>query len=98
MLKVSVGGMAGLGASEASAVISLDKNRFAPGEQIRVDIDMDNSTCKKAVKSYKCKLQRKISCLAGKLGVSKPLLTTEEYLYMKKFEGCAEKTRDLRTI
>ena len=75
VLKVKIGGVAGLGASEATAVISLEKHRFAPGENIKVHIDMDNVTCKKAVKSYKCKLQRTISCLAGKIGVVKPIMT-----------------------
>ena len=99
VLKVKVGGVAGLGASEATSVITLEKQRFAPGENIRVDIQMDNLSCKKAVKSYKCKLQRKISCLAGKVDKNnKALLTVDEYLHMAKFDGCAEKVRDSRTI
>ena len=91
---MKIGGVAGLGSSEATAVISLEKHRFAPGEKVKVHIDMDNSTCKKAVKSYKVKLMRKISCLAGKLGVTKPLLAEENYLDAKKYDGCAEKVRD----
>ena len=89
-----IGGLAGLGASEAKSVITLDKLRFVPGEKIKVHIDMDNSTCKKAVKSYKIKLQRKISCMSGKKGNAKPLLTNEEYLVALKYDGCAEKVRD----
>ena len=65
-LKVKIGGIAGLGSSEAKSVISLEKSRFAPGEKIKVLIDMDNSTCKKPVKSYKVKLQRRIVCTSGK--------------------------------
>ena len=93
-----IGGLAGLGSSEAKSVISLEKSRFAPGEKIRVHIDMDNSNCKKPVKSYKIKLMRKISCLSGKKGVVKPLLYEEEYLVALKYDGCAEKVKDQRTI
>jgi len=63
-----------------------------------VHVEMDNTTCKKAVKSYKIKLQRKITCFAGKLGATKPLLQIEEYLNTEKYPGCAEKIRDQRTI
>ena len=94
-LNVKVGGVAGLGASDATAIISLEKLRFCAGETIKVHIDMDNSNCKKAVKSYKVKLQRKISCLAGKIGVVKPLLIQEEFLEEKKIpDVCNEKARD----
>lgn len=91
---MKIGGVAGLGSSEATAVISLEKHQFAPGEMVKVHIDMDNTQCKKAVKSYKVKLMRKISCHAGKLGVTKPLLVEEDYLDAKKYEGCVEKVRD----
>ena len=64
--KSKVGGIGGLGASEATSVIRLDKLVFAPGEKIRVNIDHDNSTCKKPVKSFKIKLQRVITCMSGK--------------------------------
>ena len=64
--KSKVGGIGGLGASEATSVISLEKLVFAPGEKIRVNIDHDNSSCKKAVKSFKIKLQRVINCMSGK--------------------------------
>lgn len=75
-----VGGIAGFGGSESKSVISLAKKTFAPGEKIMVTVDHDNSSCKKAVKSFKIKLMRKINCLSGKKGVGKPLLTNEEYL------------------
>ena len=93
-MKVKIGGVAGLGGSEATAVISLEKHRYAPGEKIKVHIDMDNSACKKAVKSYKVKIKRVISCFAGKLGVTKPLLVEDNYLDAEKFPGCAERVRD----
>lgn len=97
-LTMQIGGIAGLGSSEAKSVISLEKHRFAPGEKIKVMIDCDNTQCKKPVKSYKIKLMRKISCLSGKKGVGKPLLTNEEYIVALKYDGCLEKVRDQRTI
>ena len=63
-----IGGIAGLGASENTTVISLEKSKFSPGEHIRVTFDCDNSQCKKAVKSFKAKLLRKLSCFSGKKG------------------------------
>lgn len=65
-LTMKIGGFAGLGSSEAKSAISLDKTRFQPGEKIKVLIDMDNTNCKKPVKSYKIKLQRKVQCNSGK--------------------------------
>ena len=56
---------------------------------------MDNSQCKKPVKSFKCKFIRRITCIGGKNGGqtpgSVPLLQKEEYLDTKKFEGCDAK-------
>ena len=58
-----MGGLAGLGSSEAKAEISLLKKTFAVGEVMQVNVLMDNSKCKKAVKSFKIKLRRHIECL-----------------------------------
>ena len=57
-----------MGASEAKAVIKLEKLRFEPGEKIKVLITMDNSSCRKPVKSFKIKLRRRIQCFAGGKG------------------------------
>ena len=86
-ITAKVGGVAGLGASQARATISLEKLCFAPGEEIKVKFDMDNSKCKKPVKSFKIKLARKVSCLAGKSGLQKPLIHSSEYLDTRKYEG-----------
>lgn len=59
---------------------------------------MDNSKCKKPVKSYKLKMKRIVECLSGKKGVGRPLLVDEEYILALKFDGCAENVRDTRTI
>jgi len=93
-----VGGIAGLGSSEARSVISLNTERYAPGDKIKINVDVDNTKCKKAVKNYKIKLKRNITCLSGQKGVGKPLLREEEWIVALKFDGCAEKTRDTKTI
>ena len=79
-ITAKVGGVAGLGASQARATISLEKLCFAPGEEIKVKFDMDNSKCKKPIKSFKVKLARKVSCLTGKAGIKKPVIRSTEYV------------------
>lgn len=97
-LDMKIGGMVGIGSSMARSVISLEKLRFAPGEKIKVKIEHDNSECKKPVKSFKIKLLRRIQCFPGKKSALKPVITEEEYLAQIKYEGCAEKVRENRTI
>ena len=88
-ITAKVGGVAGLGSSQATAIISLEKLTFAPGENIKVKINMDNSKCKKPVKSFKIKLSRKISCFTGKPYSyhAKPVLHEIEYIEAHKYEG-----------
>ncbi len=86
--------MAGFGSSEAKATVSLDMLRFAPGQKVRVHIFMDNSACKKPVKSFKVKLSRKISCTVQGL----PPFEKEEYLKEEKYSGTEEKTKTNRTL
>ena len=62
-MTVKIGGLGGLGSSEAKADISLDRVSFAAGETINVNALLNNSKCKKAVKNLKVKLMRKIDCL-----------------------------------
>ena len=99
-LTVKVGGIAGLRASEAKAAIKLDKLRFSPGEKIRVHISMDNSNCRKAVKSYKLKLRRRIQCFAGGKGpqATQAIFDNEDLLLAIKYQGLAEKKKEERTI
>ena len=59
----SVGGIAGLGSDKISAAFTLSKLKFSPGETVKIRVDMDNTACKKAVKSYKFKLWRQWSIL-----------------------------------
>ena len=59
---------------------------------------MDNSTCRKPVKSFKIKVKRTIQCLSGKKGVGRPLYENTEYLLVDKHPGCAEKTKCEKTL
>ncbi len=93
-----IGGIAGLGSSENTTVISLEKTKFSPGENIKVTFDCDNSQCKKAVKSFKAKLLRKISCFSGKKGAKAPSFQAEEYLVTKKFDGIPEKVKEKKVV
>ena len=79
---MQVGGLkgVGLGTTECKAVISLEKERYAPGEKIKVHFDVDNSTCRKAVKNFKIKLKRIIHIFNGLKSHDKPLLTDEELI------------------
>jgi hypothetical protein len=56
---------------------------------------MDNSACKKPVKSFKAKLARKITCTPPG-GI--PPIEREVYLQEQKFTGCEEKTKTNRTL
>ena len=53
---------------------------------------MDNSKCKKPIKSFKVKLARKVSCLTGKTGIKKPVIRSTEYVEKRKYEGMAGQT------
>ena len=88
-----IGGIAGIGTTDASADISLQKSSYHVGEGIKVTIDMNNSTCAKPVKSYKFKLKRTIKCLGRK---QIALLTSEEYLITVKEPGCEAKVKDTK--
>ena len=92
---VQVGGVAGLGSTPSTARITIEKLRFAPGETIKVNFNVDNTKCKKAIKSFKIKLLRRVQCwnAQGRKPGNKPALVHEEYLVSNKYEGGAEKTQ-----
>ena len=93
-MHVKVAGVAGLGSSDVSAHVSIEKDVFQPGELINITVDVDNSKCRKRVKSYKFKLNRRYECYQGN-GVKAPILTKEEYLSEHKTDGgCAAKERE----
>ena len=87
-LQMTIGGIAGIGSTQASAEISVEKLEHHVGDGIRVHIEMNNSECAKPVKSYKFKLRRNIKCYNRKHNL---LLEKEEYLIEIKEEGCEAK-------
>ena len=92
-ISMKVGGIAGIGTTEAKAQVKIAKRDHHVGEGIKVTIDMDNSTCAKPVKSYKFKLRRVIKCFGRKQAV---ILENEEYLITIKEPGCDAKKKDTK--
>ena len=64
---MDIGGALGLGKSRASATIWLEKNRFIPGEEVKIHIDMNNKVCKKPLKWFKTYIRRTITFYSGKV-------------------------------
>ena len=84
-----VGGVAGLGSSQAKAEIILPKRTYRAGEVMTINIDMDNSKCKKKVKNFKIKMRRKVECLQ-KGGIV--IWKKDEEIGGEKYPGVAAKT------
>jgi hypothetical protein len=97
-LTMEVGGALGIGKSTSTATIWIEKARFAPGEKIRVHIDCNNSTCKKAVKSFKTKLLRKITFYTGKANDTAPLMDAQEYVVTQKYAGINANEQKEKTV
>ena len=85
-------------ASESKAVISLEKESYAPGEKIKVHFDVDNSKCRKAVKNFKIKLKKIIHIFNGLKSHDKPLFTDEKLISALKYPGCPKKSTETRTV
>ena len=51
-----VSGMMGLGKTRCETTIYFEKNKYAPGDNIKFTLECDNSHCKYAVKSFKIKI------------------------------------------
>jgi len=91
-LAMKVGGIAGIGATTANAVIKIDKLNYTAGESINTYITMNNKDCAKPVKSFKYKLRRNIQAFMNRKKNPAPVLSREEYLFEIKEEGCEAKT------
>lgn len=94
-LKAEVGKTLGLGGAQTTTRITVDRLHVFPGEKIGIDIRMDNSTCGKAVKSYKFKLNRTIDAYTAK-GNEKTQLSKTEYVHTTSETGCGPKVVDER--
>lgn len=84
---MTIGGLLGIGTSTASCTIWLEKARFAPGEKIKVHFDINNTGCKKPIKSFKTKLFRRITFFTGKANDNTPMMDVSELIYSKKHEN-----------
>ncbi len=75
----------------SKTVFILEKTVFAPGEHVQIKVNCMNETCKEAIKSFKFKLLRKISCQ-----FSKEKKETREYLTEIKIPGCKARESIIR--
>ena len=98
-LEMKVGGM-GMFTSTSKAKIWLEKERFHPGEHIRIHFDIDNTQCKKPVEKFKAKMVRKCFVYSGREGgQNSPIFETQEYIEIKKFNvDFKAKIRDHKVI
>lgn len=86
--------MVGLGSSEATAVIELEKKTYQAGEEMVVKVDMNNSKCKKPVQNIQVKLMRNVSGLAQ----GRKVWDMEEEVDQTQFPGCAEKVTEMKVL
>lgn len=92
----SIGGLFGLGATKFTAEAVFEKNEFYSNEKMRVKLTIDNTECKKAIKSIKLRLYRSWMVRAPGQPRVFPCTTTFEgteasmqsYIKTFKFDGC----------
>ena len=90
--------MLGIAADNMEATITLEKDTFEPGEEIRINFDVDNSRCSNDVKSYKVKLYRDITVFKG-AGKKTHHFTKGEYVIESKdTAGAKAKTSEARDV
>ena len=86
-LQLEISGVLGIGSSKADAAIWLEKSRFAPGEEVRVHIDMNNKGCKKPLKWFKTYLKRVVTFYSGKANeTTLAIEDEEEEIFHKKHD------------
>lgn len=93
-LKSIVGGMCGMGTSEAVSTITFEKNEYYLGEKAIVKVAIDNSNCGKAVQGIKFKLHRHYSSKDRDGWQS----VGSKYLCTVKAEGCQAGQKVERTV
>ena len=99
-LDIKAGGVAGIASTTSRAVIALEKTCFRPGESININIDIDNSACKKAVKSFKTKLIRKVKFFSGKDAGpgNNQIIESETYVHVIKHPGVPAGVHERTTV
>lgn len=84
----------GIAKTESSAQITIEKDQYFPGEEIRVTIDCDNSKCRKPIEGFKIKIQRNLLVF----GYNKAYQRHQSYISaFNSEEGCdAKATRQIQ--
>ena len=59
-IRESVGGFLGIKTTQFSAVITFEKKAYFLGEKAKIEFQIDNSQCKKALKFIKFKVYNRI--------------------------------------
>ena len=71
-----------MGAGTCSYVCKFEKDVLYPKEAIKLNIDIDNSKCGKAIEKYKIKLLRRTQVFNIK--TSKPIYTNDQIIVSEK--------------
>lgn len=55
-----VGGYFGVGMTQSKTEFKIDNARYAPGDQICIDVNANNTACNNSIKNFKFKIYRKV--------------------------------------
>ena len=94
-LSSKIGGFLGIGKTLSKSQIVLDKDIYSVGETIRVQINCDNSECKKDISGFKLKLQRNIQAVSM-MGEQKVANHQKYVSIFRDAEGAS--AREVKTI
>ena len=84
-----VGGLMGFGSSKMAAKIQFNNNQFYTGEQIELEMEVDNSLCEKNIDFYKMSLVRVVSTPHG---MDHRKFYKEDAVTVCQFQGLAKKS------
>ena len=97
-----VGGFLGMSKSESNSIFQLEKDVYQVGEAIRVSINCDNSSCRKAIRNFKVKIERTMEATSLMQDGSKDQENKANHVkYVAVFkdnEGCPAKTTVTKDI
>lgn len=90
VITTQTGGIFGFGVSRCETTVYFLKNEFYTGSKAQVRIVCDNSSCDKAVKSFKFKIFRQVALFDQ---TRKRVLRFQGYVTVMKMNGIAAKSQ-----
>lgn len=82
-----------MGAGTCAYVCKFEKDVLYPKEAIKLNIDIDNTKCSKAIEKYKIKLLRRTQVFNIK--TSKPIYTNDQIIVSEKIASkCTGKQKE----